>query len=88
MTSNASPYAFVSLEERLKYVVSSTMRQGKRVELTGWRFLYVNAERQRESMCFGIDELDAYQYALRLIAKMEKQYFKRQEAKHVAAVQG
>ena len=82
MTDNQdSPYKFVSLEERLLYIVSSTMRQGKRVELTGWRFIYANAQGQKDSWCFGTDEIDAYRYALKQIAKMEKKYFKRQEQK-------
>lgn len=88
MTSNASPYAFVSLDERYHYLDYKTRRKGTQVQIMCWYFTYTRADGDKISYCFGIDELDAYRDALKSIAHMEKQYFKRQEAKHVAAVQG
>jgi hypothetical protein len=79
--SNDSPYKFVSLGEVLTWVTSSTIRDGVRVPLTSWQFTYINSETERNSWCFGTDEIDAYKDALRRIANMEKKYFKRQEAK-------
>lgn len=89
MTNNRdSPYAFVSLDERYQYLDYKTRRKGTQVQLMCWYFTYTNAQGDKISYCFGTDELDAYRDALKSITHMEKQYFKRQETKHAATVQG
>ena len=86
--SEDSPYKFVSLGYHWPTMKSSTVRDGVRIQLEGWQFTYTNAHREMGQWCFGTDEIDAYKNALKRIASMERKYFKRQEAKRVAAVQG